>query len=447
MENKTVKLDDAPLNSFHIKVASQALGAHLADGYAIGTIGVALAFIQPQWGLSSVWVGLLGAAALIGLFFGSLIIGRLSDKMGRKKLFIFNFILITIASILQIFVDSPMELFICRVLIGFGLGGDYSVAVALLAEFSPRKYRGAFLGGLSVIWTFGYVASTAVGYFMLNGVGANSDNWKLVLGTSAIPALIILLWRLGSPESPRWLVNVGRVEEARAIVKKYIGPNVELDDEKPAPAVPYSALFSKAVRKRTAFSSIFFAVAVLPYFAIYTFLPIILTSMGLKETLKADFLLNIVLIVGALVGVYLTEALTRRHFAIWTFAIMTVCLFALSILPTSSIVLMVVAFAIFTFTLSANNNLTGIFPAESFPTEMRTSGVGFATAVSRIAAATSTFLLPISLSSLGLGPTMFALAICVLLGTIAMILWAPETKDLTLVDASDTVSNLAYKNL
>ena len=446
MDKQTVKLDDAPLNKFHIKMVGLTLGAHLADGYAIGVIGIALAFIKPQMNLSSIWLGLIGSSALIGLFLGSLVLGRLSDKVGRQKIFLFNFMLITVASALQFFVNSPAELFVLRLLIGFGLGGDYSVGVTLLAEFSPRKYRGAFLGALSVIWTIGYVGATTIGYFMTNGAGAGSEAWKLLLATSAIPAVIILLMRIGTPESPRWLVNMGRLEEARAIVKKFVGSNVVLDDETPVKIQSsYSVLFSKALRKRTAFSSIFFAVVVLPYFAIYTFLPTILQSMGLGENFETDLLLNVLLVVGAIAGIWFTEIFTRRQFTIGAFVILTITLLMLSLLPVGATTLMVIAFSVFTFVLSAISNLTGVFPAESFPTEIRTSGVGFATAISRLASAISTFLLPISMSSLGLTPTMFALAICLFVGTLVAVAWAPETKKLTLSEASDVTHEQCYQ--
>ncbi|HWR41734.1 MFS transporter [Sporomusa sp.] len=438
MANKTVKLDDAPLNWFHARMVGLTLGAHLADGYAIGVIGIALTFIQPQMQLGSVWLGLLGSSALIGLFFGSLLLGRVSDKIGRQKIFLFNFMLITVASALQFYVSTPLELLILRLLIGFGLGGDYSVGVTLLAEFSPRKYRGAFLGALSVIWTFGYVGATIVGYFMTHNAGADSVAWKVLLATSAIPALVILLMRIGTPESPRWLINMGRIEEARAIVKKYVGSNVVLDDETPAKEQSsYSVLFSPKLRKRTAFSSIFFAAIVLPYFAIYTFLPSILDIMKLKSDFGTDLLLNGLLIAGALAGIWFTEIFSRRQFTIGSFVILTICLFLLSVLPSSSTTLVVIAFSVFTFVLSAISNLTGVFPAESFPTEIRTSGVGFATAISRLASAISTFLLPVGLTSMGLMPTMLSLAVCLLLATFVVIAWAPETKKLTLSEASD----------
>jgi putative MFS transporter len=89
----------------------------------------------------------------------------------------------------------------------------------------------------------------------------------------------------------------------------------------------------------------------------------------------------------------------------------------------------------FTLVLSAVSNLVGVYPAESFPTEVRAGGIGLATAASRLGSALSTFLLPVSVASIGLNPTMAILAGILLLGAIISIAWAPETKYLTLTDA------------
>jgi len=182
-----IKLDDAPLNKFHIKIAGLTFGAHFTDGYILGIVGFALTLLTPQMGLSSFWVGLIGSSALIGLFLGSLILGWISDYIGRQKIFVLSFTIITAASILQFFADSPTELVIYRILIGIGLGGDYSVGHTMLAEFSPRKHRGVLLGSFSVIWTIGYVAANIVGIFATN---ASPDAWKWMLASSAIQHLL-----------------------------------------------------------------------------------------------------------------------------------------------------------------------------------------------------------------------------------------------------------------
>src|SRR6218665_334087 len=111
-----------------------------------------------------------------------------------------------------------------------------------------------------------------------------------------------------------------------------------------------------------------------------------------------------------------------------SFAVTCLSLVASSVLPESATLTMIVAFAIFTLTMSAFSNLVGVFPPECFPTEVRACGVGLAIACSRIGSAVGTYL--------GFHTTMMVLAAVLLVGMVVSIAWAPETKHLTLNEAS-----------
>ena len=431
-----IPLDDVPLNGFHIKIAGLTFGAHFTEGYALGTIGYALASLNRQMPLDAFWMGMIGSSALMGIFLGSLVFGWLSDKLGRQKIFLLSFLIITAAAFAQFYVTSPAELCVLRVLIGIGMGGDFAVGHAILAEFSPRKHRGTLLGSFSVVWTVGYVVANVLGMQYAN---ASPDAWRWLLASAGVPALIVLLLRMGTPESPRWLHGKGRIAEAKAIVLKHFGPNVTLDglhDEHAHVQGGFARLFRKDLIRRTIFNCAFFVCLVIPYFAIYTFLPTILKAIHLNDGSGADLLFNGFLVVGALIGIWLTIQLPRRVFLIGSFAVTCLSLVALSLLPESAMIAMIVAFAIFTLTMSAFSNLVGVFPPECFPTEVRACGVGLAIACSRLGSAVGTFLLPLGIAQLGFHATMMVLAAVLLIGMVVSIAWAPETKHLTLNEAS-----------
>jgi predicted MFS family arabinose efflux permease len=145
--------------------------------------------------------------------------------------------------------------------------------------------------------------------------------------------------------------------------------------------------FRRDLIRRTIFNCAFFVCLVIPYFAIYTFLPTILKAIYLNDGSGADFLLNGFLVLGALIGIWLTIQLPRRVFLIGSFAVTCLSLVALSLLPESAMIAMIVAFGIFTLTMSAFSNLVGVFPPECFPTEVRACGVGLAIACSRLGSA------------------------------------------------------------
>ncbi|MDE1180346.1 MFS transporter [Paraburkholderia sp.] len=433
-----IPLDDVPLNAFHIKIAGLTFGAHFTEGYALGTIGYALASLNQQMPLDAFWMGMVGSSALLGIFIGSLIFGCLSDRLGRQKIFLLSFVIITLAAFAQFFITSPFELCLLRVLIGVGMGGDFAVGHAILAEFSPRKHRGTLLGSFSVVWTVGYVVANLLG---MHYGSASPDAWRWLLASAGVPALVVLLLRVGTPESPRWLYGKGRIAEAKAIVLRHFGPNVSLeggDDEHVANSKRggFARLFKPDLITRTLFNCLFFVCLVIPYFAIYTFLPTILKAIHLSDGSGADFLLNGFLVLGALIGIWLTIKLPRRTFLIGSFAVTCLSLVALSMLPDSAVMPIIVAFAIFTLTMSAFSNLVGVFPPECFPTEVRASGVGLAIACSRLGSAVGTFLLPLGIVGIGFHSTMMALAGVLLVGMVVSIAWAPETKHLTLNQAS-----------
>lgn len=437
-----VRLDDVPMNAFHLWIAGLTFGAHFTDGYVLGVIGFALVQIQPQMALSPFWQGMIGSSTLFGLFLGSLVLGWISDRVGRQKVFTLSFVIITFASFMQFFVNGPQQLFWLRVLVGIGLGGDYAVGHTMLAEFAPRKNRGVLLGSFSVIWTLGYVAASFVGHMMAD---FGPDAWRWLLSSAALPALLIMLLRIGAPESPRWLMRKGRIKEAHQVVLRYFGPQVILADEIPlASSHHIRTLFSAQYWRRTAFNSLFFVCLVIPYFAIYTFLPSILAIMGLTKNFASDLLLNGLLLVGAVLGIGLTMFCSRRGFLIWSFFILAASLILLALTPAAQTGIMLLLFALFTLTISAVSNLVGVFPAESFPTDIRSLGVGFATSMSRLGSAIGTGLLPLSILTLGMQVTTLILAGVLLLGALVAILWAPETKGLTLVGASSIKTGGQY---
>ncbi len=435
MNATPIKMDDLPLTRFHCRIAGLTFGAHLTDGYVLGVIGYALVQLTPQMNLSPLEEGLIGGAALLGLFLGSLLLGWLSDHIGRQKIFTLSFALITLASFLQFFAQTPEQLFILRVVMGFGLGGDYSVGHTLLAEFSPRKYRGVLLGAFSVVWTLGYVVAGVVGHQL---IGMGPEAWRWLLASAALPALIITLLRRGTPESPRWLLRQGRFKEAADVVLRFLGPNVIIGDElKATTSRSFMTLFAPSVWRRTAFNSLFFACLVIPWFVIYTWLPTITSSIGMEDGVTASIFLNMLLVVGALLGLVLTQCFSRRGFLITSFTLLMVTLGLLAITANTPGWWTLVLFVIFTTAISAVSNLVGVLPAESFPTDIRSLGVGFATSMSRLGSAIATVLLPLALVNYGLQLTMFILCGVLAVGLVVSVLWAPETKDLPLSAAAE----------
>nr|WP_205881083.1 MFS transporter [Leucobacter insecticola] len=186
--------DEIPLNKFHVRITALTFGAHFNDGFAVGIIGMAIVLIGQRGAmdLNAWWTGALGAGALFGLFAGALLFGSVADKLGRQKIFAISFIVITVATFAQFWVQEPWQLLMLRVTLGLGIGGDYAVGHAMLAEVLPQRRRGEILGSFSVIWTFGYVLATLIGvFFMQSGI---EDAWRwMLIAPASSPSLFSLL--------------------------------------------------------------------------------------------------------------------------------------------------------------------------------------------------------------------------------------------------------------
>lgn len=434
--NRTISMDDLPLSKFHLKVALYTTGGKFCDGYILGVIGIALTLLGPQMELSSLWYGLIGSSALIGLFLGSFFFGWLTDKIGRKPIYLTTIALFIVFSIPQFYVTSPEQLFILRLLIGITISAEYATGGPLLSELIPKKNRGTILACLNAMWTVGFVFSVIASYTMLHFGG--EEVWRWMLVSSAVPASLLLLLRLGSPESPRWLISKGRVEEAKSVVDKFFGKDVRIDNlqlEKHK-KTEIKELFNKKYRKRSAFAGLFWCLHVLPYFGMMTFAPIVFANLNLEDEFLSTLISNLFQLAGAVVGVLIMDKISRRSFVIYSFWILALSIGLLVLLPNASSFIIVGCFAIYVFTASASGNLQTVYPSEIFPTHIRSTGVGFATMISRIGAAIGTFLLPISIDVLGITITMGILTLILLLGVTVSIMWAPETRNISLEEAS-----------
>lgn len=430
----THSYDDAPLNRFHLKITALTFGANFSDGYHLGTIGIALTLIAPQMHLGATWQGLLGASALIGIFAGSIGIGWAADRIGRQRLYMLDFLLIAVASAAEFFVGDPVTLFVLRLLIGFGIGADYAIGPTLVAEFCPRRQRGFLLASLTAMWTVGYIAAYFLGNYL---VGLGPDGWRWLLASSALPAVVVLLLRIGTPESPRWLISKGRIDEARAVVTRYIGAGVDFDSllhrTGSARKSGYRDLFARHQWRKTAFGILYYNCQVIPYFAIYTFLPIVMKRFDFQdEPFLGNALLNGFLLLGSIVGLWFVARFTRRGFVIASFVVMAAALGPLGLWPDAPRLLLFGLFLVFTFTMSAASNLDQVYPPELFSTDLRSSGVGLLNGLSRVGSAVGTFLLPVSVATLGFSASMTALAATLVLGAVVSLAWAPETGELAL---------------
>jgi putative MFS transporter len=432
-ESSTV-VDDSPFTSFHRRLVIYANGGLFCDGYILSGIGVALSLLGPQMHLTATMTGLVGAATLLGILIGGLAFGHLTDRIGRQFMFTADLALFVVASALQFFVTNPTELVALRFILGLAIGADYPIAAALLAELAPKDQRGTMLGGTQVAWYLGACAAYVVSYALL---GTGAEAWRWMLASSAVPAAICLVMRFGSPESPRWLLNKGRDDEARATLTRLYGNADGMEELAERTPTRFGRIFEGRYLRDVLFVGVMWLLQVTPLFAIYTFAPEVLAALhlgGQTSSVIGSLAISVFFLVGSMVGLPLISSWGRRPLCIWSFAVAAVAFALLALVETPLVT--TICFTVYAIAIGAATTLELLYPAELFPTDIRATATGFATAVSRVGAFTGTFVLPKALTTFGVADIMMACAALSVCGVVLAVTLAPETKGMSLREAS-----------
>ncbi|MGE8064582.1 MFS transporter [Pseudomonas sp. NPDC089569] len=437
--NQKISLEDAPLNAFHKKLAVYSSGAPFLDGYILSIIGVVMVQLSQALQLTTLQEGLVAAASLIGMFFGGFVGGLFTDRLGRKTLYVLVLVVLALFSLCQFWVASAWSLIVLRLMLGVAIGADHPLATSLLAEFLPKKQRGSILAALVMMWFVGAAVAYVAGEVILRMAGPEA--WRWALASAAAPAFLFLVMRAGTPESARWLLSKGRVKEADQVIKKVYGNQwsvQNLPEKTTEQNVSVWSLFHSNYGRRIFFVSIFWTCSIIPQFAIYAFAPKILSTMGLTGELAAwgAVAITVMFVFGCLLGVKLINPLGRRNMLMHSFLWSGLALLLLGVYPDGASVVTLALFGSYALFIGGAQVLQYVYPNELFPTSVRGSAVGLATSLSRIGAAVGTYLVPLSLDSIGIGNTMYVAFGISMVGLFFTWLMAPETRSLDLHQAS-----------
>ena len=220
--NLPARLDRLPWARFHWLVVIGLGTVWILDGLEVtivGSMSEALRAEDTGLGLSSFDVGLAGAVYVAGACVGALVFGQLTDRFGRKKLFLITLVLYMIATVLTAFSPSPLWYFICRFLTGAGIGGEYAAINSAIDELIPAHYRGRIDVAINGSFWVGAAAGALLTIPLLDPTRVDpAIGWRLAFGLGAVLAVGVLLVRRHVPESPRWLFIHGREDQGEQIV-------------------------------------------------------------------------------------------------------------------------------------------------------------------------------------------------------------------------------------
>jgi len=217
------RMDRLPWARFHWLIVIGLGTVWILDGLEVTIVGSMSAALEPEGtglGLSSYDVGLAGSVYVAGACVGALFFGQLTDRFGRKKLFMLTLAVYTVATVLTAFSMNPMWYFACRFLTGAGIGGEYAAINSAIDELIPAKYRGRVDVAINGSFWIGAAGGALLTIPLLDPTVINPEyGWRIAFGLGAILAVGVLIVRRNVPESPRWLFIHGREDEGEKIVR------------------------------------------------------------------------------------------------------------------------------------------------------------------------------------------------------------------------------------
>jgi MFS family permease len=247
------RLDRLPWSKFHWRVVIGLGAAWVLDGLEVTMVGNVAARLTEEGSGLHITDGQIGLAAAIyvaGACLGALFFGQLTDRFGRKKLFMITLGLYLLATVATAFAFAPWYFFITRFLTGAGIGGEYAAVNSAVDELIPARARGRVDLAINGSYWLGAALGAAGTLLLLDDSLIPLDlGWRLAFGIGALFGLVVLLVRRNVPESPRWLFIHGREDEAERIVGE-IEQEVERETRQPL-AEPEGSL---TIRQRTSIS-------------------------------------------------------------------------------------------------------------------------------------------------------------------------------------------------
>ena len=441
------RMERLPVGSFHYRMLGINGAAWAFDAFDVGLVTFVVTALSKSWNLTAAQIGSLLSIGMIGMFVGAVVSGPIADKWGRKAVFQMTMLFFSVFSLLCALAPNFTTLLIFRFFVGVGLGGETPVVTSLLGEFIPAAKRGKLQGLLNTFWAVGWLAAALISYFIIPTAG-----WRWAFVAGAVPAFFIFIVRRHLPESPRWLISKGRIDEAEKIVsdiEQIIGKNTTLPPVNVANINPeiavskqkvtISLLFSNEYYKRTIMLWGLWFLGMFGYYGLFSWLPSLFVKAG--HTMVKSFLyvliMQIAYVPNQILSAYLMDKLGRKKLLVTNLILAGIAalVYGWALGHNIGTTLVVVLGVITSFFVSAIWGITYTYTPELYPTSVRATGVGAAAACSRIGSMLAPIVIGAGLASLGITGVFAIVSGSFILGGLLVAVLGIETKGMVLKDS------------
>lgn len=376
----------------------------MLDAMDVMLYSLVLAQLMTSLGMTTATAGLLNSVTLLSSAFGGVLFGVIADRVGRTRALMSSILVYSFASAACGFSQTVVQLAVCRMILGLGMGGEWATGAALIAETWRAEHRGKALGIMQSTWAIGEMIAVGATGLLLPRFG-----WRSVFFFGVIPALAVFWIRRGVPESPIWKQQTAA---ARAPVQTLLRPDV----------------FRNGVIATT-----MNAFSMFGYWGLFTWIPAYLTlspaqggrGLSVMQTTAWLLLMGVGKWCGYVLFGFVADAAGRRRTYI------TYLLVAAALVPiygrTADATLLLILGPLVAFFGTGFFSGFGAIASEIFPTEVRATAMGLSYNVGRGFSAAAPFIVGALAAQYGLG-SAFLLQACAFLAAALLALGLPETK-------------------
>lgn len=442
-EEIVARVERLPVSWWHVKTRIIICVATFFDAFDALAIASVLPAIVPMWKLTPPQIGLLISSGFLGQLLGALFFGWVAEKYGRMTGMVWSIATFAIMSLVCALAWNYESLLIFRVIQGFGLGGEVPIAAVYISELARTNVRGRFVMLYELIFPVGIVAASVLGLWVVPTLG-----WHYMFLVGAIPAILVLFLRRVLPESPRWLANAGRLNEAEDAIAQ-----IERETEKatgkplppPQPVVKVaekraslSDLFGTIYLRRTLVVWLIWFTAYLVNYGLSIWMPTVFRTvfkLPLDVSLRYGLITTAVGLIGAAIAAFIIDHVGRKPLFAACFAGAAGALIVLSQIANPSPEQVLIYITISYAFVNAINLGVYLYTPELYPTRVRALGVGTATAWLRLASMVGPTTVGFMIAG-GLSSVFLAFGAVALVTAIITALFAIETKKRLLEEVS-----------
>ncbi|TAM90571.1 MAG: MFS transporter [Candidimonas sp.] len=433
-----LSLDRSKFTRRHLAMYLTIALGHFMDGFDILMIGLVLPGAAASFGLAPADKGVLASSVFTGMLIGTIIVGPIADRIGRKPVLITAVIAYCLLSLAAAFTTSYHELLAVRVLQGIGLGAEVPIVFTYLSEFMPTERRGFMLASSVFFWQ----ASTFVAAFIAILVVPHYT-WRGMFVVAAIPAIVLIFLWSHLPESVRFLINKGRTEEAEKVVRRISTVNPDSITEAPPTTRPpeparFRDLISGHYTRPTLGIWLWQFAGGGITVALVVWMPSLFLKMGFP-VVKSFAYTGLIAGAGALgdmAGGWFIDRVGRRLGITAFYLIGGVMMFVWGAATNSTLVL--IFGALTAFFGSGHGGPLFAYCSEIYPTRFRTAGTGWSAAFQRIGAIVIPSFLGVLLGAGASHYIFFAvMGVILLVGGVGGYLLSFETRGKSLEEITD----------